>query len=129
MNTNASVFYGENQFSLCELPIPQVREDGILIQVNAAGICGSDLHIRALRSELPQPEGPESRPAHPAYPPAPSRGRSRDRGTYTGKNHIRTEKPPFPVVLGHEVTGTVAAIGSKANEAMYISGGPMLCVL
>lgn len=82
MNTNASVFYGENQFSLCELPIPQVREDGILIQVNAAGICGSDLHIR-------------------------------------------TEKPPFPVVLGHEVTGTVAAIGSKANEAMYISGGPL----
>ena len=82
MNTNASVFYGENQFSLCELPIPQVREDGILIQVNAAGICGSDLHIR-------------------------------------------TEKPPFPVVLGHEVTGTVTAIGSKANEAMYISGGPL----
>ena len=74
MNTNASVFYGENQFSLCEIPIPQVKEDGILIQVNAAGICGSDLHIR-------------------------------------------TEKPPFPVVLGHEVTGCHSTPLSPAADA------------
>lgn len=82
MKMKAAVFYGGKRFAVEEVPIPRVEEDGLLIRVEAAGICGSDLHIR-------------------------------------------TEQPPFPVVLGHEVAGTVVELGSRANETMYIHGGPL----
>ena len=62
--------------------MPRVEQDGILIRVEAAGICGSDLHIS-------------------------------------------TETPPFPVVLGHEVTGTIVEMGRRANDVMYVYGEPL----
>lgn len=82
MKAEAAVFYGDRKFGVEKIQIPKVERDGILIRVDAAGICGSDLHIR-------------------------------------------TEQPPFPVVLGHEVTGTIVEMGAGANEAMYIYGGPL----
>ncbi|KAJ5679115.1 alcohol dehydrogenase [Penicillium macrosclerotiorum] len=32
-------------FSLVELPLPEVRENDVLIKVKACGVCGTDLHI------------------------------------------------------------------------------------
>ena len=37
---------------LCEVPIPAVGDDGILVRVRAAGICHSDAHYRAGRSPV-----------------------------------------------------------------------------
>lgn len=38
--------YGPGHMELREVPIPQIKPDEVLIQVNACGICGSDLKIQ-----------------------------------------------------------------------------------
>lgn len=83
MKARTAVFQGNRRFFVQEIPIPEVGADGVLIRVDAAGICGSDLHIYH-------------------------------------------DVPPFPVVLGHEVTGTIVAMGEKANRSMYVYGGPLM---
>ncbi len=40
----AAAFVGPHQFEMFELPTPPVEPDGILVQITATGICGSDLH-------------------------------------------------------------------------------------
>lgn len=53
----AVVFQGEGRWALEERPVPRVRNpDEVLLQVEACGICGTDLHIL----EIP--------PGHPATP-------------------------------------------------------------
>ncbi len=53
----AVVFHGEGRWALEERPVPSVRNpDEVLLQVEACGICGTDLHIL----EVP--------PGHPATP-------------------------------------------------------------
>jgi len=36
---------GKNKVKIFEEEIPEVKDDGILIEVGLAGICGTDLHI------------------------------------------------------------------------------------
>jgi len=55
----AAVFEGEGRLSLKQVPVPTVqRPDDVLLQVEGAGICGTDVHIL----EVP--------PGHPATPGA-----------------------------------------------------------
>lgn len=72
---------------LCEVPVPELGNSDILIEVAAAGICHSDLHI--LHSE-----------------------RIRER----------------PMTLGHEIAGTVAAVGdSVSGVELGTAGVVYLC--
>ncbi|MFQ5835635.1 MAG: alcohol dehydrogenase catalytic domain-containing protein [bacterium] len=53
----AAVFEGEGELALKEIPVPQIKtEDEVLLEVEAASICGTDVHIL----EVP--------PGHPATP-------------------------------------------------------------
>ncbi len=55
----AAVFEGEGRLSLKQMPVPTIqRPDDVLLQVEGAGICGTDVHIL----EVP--------PGHPATPGA-----------------------------------------------------------
>jgi threonine dehydrogenase-like Zn-dependent dehydrogenase len=40
----AAIFHGGRDIRLEELPLPVLRNDDVLIEVRAAGICGSDVH-------------------------------------------------------------------------------------
>jgi len=55
----AAVFEGEGRLSLKQMPVPTIQKpDDVLLQVEGAGICGTDVHIL----EVP--------PGHPATPGA-----------------------------------------------------------
>lgn len=41
----AAVFYGEKDISTEELPLPEIKDDEVLVQIKACGICGTDVHI------------------------------------------------------------------------------------
>ena len=68
----AIVVHHPDQFGLEEIPRPEVSPEGLLLRVEACGLCGGDL--RTLRS------------GHP--------------------------RVKFPWIIGHEVAGTVAAVGT-----------------
>jgi L-iditol 2-dehydrogenase len=36
---------GKNKVEIVEKPLPEVKEDGMLIEIGLAGICGTDIHI------------------------------------------------------------------------------------
>jgi L-iditol 2-dehydrogenase len=38
-------FLGEKKIELINLPMPQIQSDEVLIEIQAAGLCGSDLHL------------------------------------------------------------------------------------
>jgi L-iditol 2-dehydrogenase len=38
-------FLGEKKIELIDLPTPQIQSDEVLIEIQAAGLCGSDLHL------------------------------------------------------------------------------------
>ncbi|MDE6964532.1 MAG: alcohol dehydrogenase catalytic domain-containing protein, partial [Lachnospiraceae bacterium] len=38
-------FYGKNDYALKEVPVPEIDENGILLKVKAAAVCGSDLRM------------------------------------------------------------------------------------
>ncbi|MFQ6112534.1 MAG: zinc-binding dehydrogenase [bacterium] len=53
----AAVFEGEGKLSLKEVPTPKIaKDDEVLLEVRASGICGTDLHILSVP------------PGHPANP-------------------------------------------------------------
>ncbi len=55
----AAVFEGQGKLSVREVPVPRIKNpDDVLLEVEAAGVCGTDLHIL----EVP--------PGHPATPGA-----------------------------------------------------------
>ena len=64
-----------SQIGIRDIPVPEVRDDEVLIHVAYAGVCGSDLHA------------------------------------FRGEHAFR--KPP--VMLGHELSGTVTQIGSAVK--------------
>jgi len=41
----AAVFTGKRKVHVRDVPVPQIREDEVLIKVKAVGICGTDIHI------------------------------------------------------------------------------------
>jgi len=52
----AAYLVGPQQFEVREVPEPEVPEDGVLLEVKACGVCGSDL--RRWREGLPEGRGP-----------------------------------------------------------------------
>ncbi len=61
---------------LAELPIPEPQAHQVLLEVNACGVCRTDLHI--VDGEL--------------------------------------NKPKLPLILGHQIVGTIVQTGKKANK-------------
>lgn len=41
----AMLFLGEKKIELIDLPMPEIRDDEVLLEMKAAGLCGSDLHL------------------------------------------------------------------------------------
>ncbi len=74
----AVVNYSEQKHSveIREIPVPEIGEDDILLEVENVGVCGSDLH---------QWTSDHSWPVN------------------------------YPVVLGHEFGGKIAALGSRVS--------------
>lgn len=54
-----AVFYGNRQFRFENYPIPEVREDGILVKIEMAAICGSDGHGVNMTPDAPCTMGHE----------------------------------------------------------------------
>ena len=72
---------------LDELPVPTPKADEVLVRIEAASICGTDLHIRRW-------------------------------------DQWSSERVKPPLTLGHELSGTVAAVGSSVRdfaEGDYVS--------
>lgn len=67
---------GYDKMEFIELPVPEAKEDKVLIKVAYTGICGSDIH------------------------------------TFKGEY----KNPTTPVVLGHEFSGEVVAVGDKVSK-------------
>jgi (R,R)-butanediol dehydrogenase/meso-butanediol dehydrogenase/diacetyl reductase len=85
---SAARYHGVRDVRIDELPDPTPGEGQVLLRVAHNGICGSDLH---------------------EY--------------YSAPTFIPTEPHPqtgvcAPVVLGHEFSGTVTAVGTGVDEAM-----------
>lgn len=78
----AAVWKGKRKIEIMELPVPTASEDGAVIKVDAAGVCGTD-------------------------------------------GHLFPQEPPYPAILGHEVTGTIVDLGSNANKSINFFGGPV----
>lgn len=38
-------FLGESKIEVIEIPTPEIKEDEVLLEIQAAGLCGSDLHL------------------------------------------------------------------------------------
>ncbi len=69
----AVVIHAPMKFGVEEVPMPEIESDGLMLKVNACGLCGSDL--RTLR--------------------------------------VGHRKVTFPWIIGHEICGDVAELGSK----------------
>ena len=52
---NAAIWTGKYSIEIQNLPIPEVSDDAILIEVEAAGICGSDGHLIKQHPPYPWP--------------------------------------------------------------------------
>ena len=99
--------YGE-PLRRVESPLPEVGEQAILLQVKAAGVCHSDLHI-----------------CHGSYDLGNGRQlKMADRGL------------PLPLTLGHEIAGTVVQVGARVqgiqvgrNYLVYPWQGCGACVM
>jgi 2-desacetyl-2-hydroxyethyl bacteriochlorophyllide A dehydrogenase len=54
----AAVFEGNGKLSLCERPVPSVgRDKDVLLKVDVASVCGTDVHILAVPPGHPATEG------------------------------------------------------------------------
>ena len=82
----AAVFEGEGRLSIVERPVPSIEDaDDVLIEVEACGVCGTDVHIL---------EGP---PAHPAAP-----------GVVMGHEFVGVVRATGPDAIGVDVGERVA---------------------
>ena len=81
----AAVWYGYKDLRIQEMPVPKPKGGQVLIKVDYAGICGTDRH------------------------------------EYVGPNFIPTKKPHrltgkmAPLIIGHEFSGRIAAVGDNVN--------------
>ncbi|OLL26526.1 (R,R)-butanediol dehydrogenase, partial [Neolecta irregularis DAH-3] len=83
----AALYYGQHDIRIEDIPEPEPLAHEIKIRVAWNGICGTDLHEYI--------DGPILTPKH-------------------GKAHPIT-KISLPVVLGHEFSGTIVAVGSNVE--------------
>lgn len=79
--TTANVWVGKNRFERIEVPLPAPPDEGLLLEVTANGICGSDRHFVA-------------------------------------------SDPTVPMVLGHEIVGTILAFGAS-HSRLDAAGEPL----
>uniref|UniRef100_A0A915EDM0 Sorbitol dehydrogenase n=1 Tax=Ditylenchus dipsaci TaxID=166011 RepID=A0A915EDM0_9BILA len=78
-NDNLSaVLYGAKDFRLEQRPIPNPKDDELLVRVHTVGLCGTDLH-------------------------------------FWGHGAFGSRLVQEPVVIGHEVSGTVEKVGKKVT--------------
>lgn len=84
----AARYYDRGDIRIEDIPAPTVQPGSVLIDVAWCGICGTDLHEYL--------DGPIFVP--PAGHPHPVSGES------------------APIVLGHEMSGTVAALGERVSD-------------
>lgn len=82
----AAVMHGRGDIRIEDVPKPTPARDEVLLEVHAAGICGSDLHEFL--------HGPTMFPIPGPHP-------------ITGHSG--------PMIPGHEIGGTVVAVGSEAD--------------
>ena len=79
MEARACVLHTEKDLRVEAVPVPEMREDQVLVRIRSGGICGSDLHYYL----------------------------------HGGFGAVRIKQP---MVLGHEVAGTVEAVGAKVTR-------------
>ena len=82
----AGVLYGYKNLTLQEIPVPEPKENEILLKVGACGICGSDIRYYY---------GENAWALHTL-----------------GFN----EPTPGAAILGHEVAGTITQLGTHSSE-------------
>ena len=41
----ASIWLGGDKFEIRDIPIPEIKEDEVLVKVKRVGLCGTDVHI------------------------------------------------------------------------------------
>ena len=41
----ASIWLGGDKFEIRDIPIPEIKEDEVLVKVQRVGLCGTDVHI------------------------------------------------------------------------------------
>ena len=41
----AAVFYGKHDIRVENIPVPQIKDDEVLVKVAYCGVCGTDVHI------------------------------------------------------------------------------------
>jgi threonine dehydrogenase-like Zn-dependent dehydrogenase len=88
----AAVFEGDGRLSIIERPVPSIEnEDDVLIEVEACGVCGTDVHIL----EVP--------PAHPASP-----------GVIMGHEFVGVVRETGPGAIGVEA-GERVAVAANLN--------------
>ena len=78
----AAVWTGKRTMEIREFPIPKAENDGMVLKIDVASICGTD-------------------------------------------GHLFPQDPPYPSILGHEMTGTVVDLGDNANMSINVFGGPL----
>lgn len=103
----AAVFEGAGRLSITERPIPAIeRPDDVLIEVEACGICGTDVHIL----EVP--------PGHPATP-----------GVVMGHEFVGTVREAGPEAIGATVGDRIAvAANLSCGSCSYCKrGAPNHC--
>lgn len=76
----AAVLHGVGDVRVEELPVPQVGEHQVLVQVAAVGVCGSDVH-------------------------------------YHREGRIADFVVEEPMILGHEASGQIVAVGAEVPQA------------
>lgn len=102
-----------------ELPIPEPIGTEILIKVTHSGICHSDLHFwegfyDVCISHPPSLLSAQCYPRHHPRQPAPPTNHPPQLGN-GNKMHLASRGIKLPQAVGHEIFGTVAALGPAAS--------------
>ena len=48
-----AVWSGEKDIRVMDVKLPECKDDGMIIKVNAASICGTDLHVFKSKPSVP----------------------------------------------------------------------------
>ena len=49
----AAVWCGEKDIRVMDVKLPECKDDGMIIKVNATSICGTDLHVYTHKPAIP----------------------------------------------------------------------------